>query len=220
MRSSFVFPLSFIVYYFFWVKTNQADIEIKDDYGNTALLWAARQGGTKAVKTLLSAGADLHAQTNSGWQALTQAAYHGKVDTLKVLQIAGAAVDGKDKIGWTASLWAAAQGHVEILSFLKSAGADLAVTGAGGWTPLMVAVAEDRVAAAKYLLRRGVSWRTLTDQGKTCEEIGCERNPAGELCELFGNMRRSVEYEEKRGAGNGKEKEKGTEAGARHGDEL
>ena len=107
-------------------------------------------------------------------------------------------------------MWAAAQGHVEILSFLKSAGADLAVKGAGGWTPLMVSVAEGRTPAAKYLLRRGVSWRTVTDQGKTCEEISCERNPAGELCELFGNMRRSVEYEEKRA-------DKGKPA---HGEEL
>ena len=62
----------------------------------------------------------------------------------------------------------------------------------------MVAVAEDRVDATKYLLRRGVSWRKLTDKGKSCEEIACERNPSGELCELFGNMRRSVEYEESR----------------------
>jgi hypothetical protein len=63
---------------------------------------------------------------------------------------------------------------------------------------VQVAVAEDRLEATKYLLRRGVSWRKLTDKGKSCEEIACERNPAGELCELFGNMRRSVEYEENR----------------------
>ena len=61
-----------------------ADIEAKNNYGNTALILAARYGHDKVVTLLLAGGADIEDKNGSGDTALILAAYNGhdKVVTL------------------------------------------------------------------------------------------------------------------------------------------
>jgi len=124
-----------------------------------------------------------------GANCITYIVIASHTEAVKALQIAGASIDEIDKIGWSAATWAAAQNQLEVLSILKSAGANLDIHGAG-WTPVMVATAEGHIATAKFLLRRGVAWQTKNNQGETCRTIACKRDPEGELCELFTNMKR------------------------------
>ena len=56
-----------------------ADLNARDEYGQTPLMYAASEGDSPAVlDTLLKAGADVNAQTDAGWTALMYAARDAK----------------------------------------------------------------------------------------------------------------------------------------------
>jgi ankyrin repeat protein len=58
------------------VKTlleNRAEVNVQDQFGATALIWAARQGFLHTIKELLKAGANLEAKDMNGNTALTVA---------------------------------------------------------------------------------------------------------------------------------------------------
>ncbi|MCX5925631.1 MAG: ankyrin repeat domain-containing protein [Candidatus Dependentiae bacterium] len=79
---------------------HKADIEAKDDDGNTALLVAA-WNDVEIVKLLLDRTADIEATNNQGETALMIAASEGTVDTVKLLLERGAdlykkSIAGKD----------------------------------------------------------------------------------------------------------------------------
>ena len=55
----------------------------QNDYGDTAIIFAANNGETEIVATLLKHGAQINGGT--GWTPLMQAAYNGHVDTVKYI---------------------------------------------------------------------------------------------------------------------------------------
>ena len=56
-----------------------ADLNARDEYGQTPLMYAASEGDSPAVlDALLKAGADVNAQTDAGWTALMYAARDAK----------------------------------------------------------------------------------------------------------------------------------------------
>ncbi len=62
-----------------------ADINIQNNYSNTALIYAAREGHTETVKELIKAGADINIQSNGDRTALIFAAWEGHTETVKEL---------------------------------------------------------------------------------------------------------------------------------------
>ncbi|MBU4320334.1 MAG: ankyrin repeat domain-containing protein [Nitrospinae bacterium] len=70
-----------------------ADVNEKNDSGNTALMSAALEGHPEAVKFLIEKGADVNAKNNRGWTPLFYAAAFGKTDTAKLLIGKGADID-------------------------------------------------------------------------------------------------------------------------------
>ena len=55
------------------------DIEVRDDIGRTALMYASTMGRAAVVETLLDRGAALEARDNSGWSALMWASGEGPI---------------------------------------------------------------------------------------------------------------------------------------------
>jgi ankyrin repeat protein len=84
-----------------------------------SLISAARDGHTETVKTLLTAGANLH---DSDDGALRVAAFNGHTETVRVLLAAGA--DAHALNDWALSA-ASGFGHTETVSALLGAGADV-----------------------------------------------------------------------------------------------
>ena len=115
------------------------DVNAADEYGWTALYFAAWKGHLDVVEFLVGAGADLAATTNFGDTALHEAAREGDLDVVKFLVGAGASVNAKNNVGSTALYFAAWKGHLEMVQYLVGQGASVRATGINGWTPRDVA---------------------------------------------------------------------------------
>jgi len=100
-----------------------ADVDAKNNYGWTALHYAAAYGHADVVELLLEAGADIKAKNNSGGTALHYAAAYGHADVVELLVSAGANVNAQDKDGWTALFWASFKGYVAVVELLLASGA-------------------------------------------------------------------------------------------------
>ena len=108
------------------IGTGKVDIESKDEYGQTALLWAAQKGHEAVVKQLLEAGAEIESKDEcDGQTALGWAAEKGHEAVVKQLLEAGAEIESKDECDQTALLWAAAKGHEAVVKQLLEAGAEI-----------------------------------------------------------------------------------------------
>jgi len=66
-----------------------ANVNVKDEHGNTALIEAARNGHNDVVRALLAAGADVKAKNDDGKTALMLAAQGGHEDVIRALNEAG-----------------------------------------------------------------------------------------------------------------------------------
>ncbi|MCI0506385.1 MAG: ankyrin repeat domain-containing protein [Gammaproteobacteria bacterium] len=90
----------------------------------TALMNAARNGDTEAVRKMLDLGADADQKTTRGKTALMLAAAGGYTDTVKLLADRGADVNTRDNYDTTAIIAAATAGHPETSATLLAYGAD------------------------------------------------------------------------------------------------
>ncbi len=101
----------------------------------TALMWAANEGNTAAVKVLVEAGATVAARSLSGWTPFLFAARQGHVDTIKALLAAKADINETLPDG-TSALVTAVQGlNYEAAIALLEAGIDPNAD-RQGWTAL------------------------------------------------------------------------------------
>ncbi len=73
-------------------------IDIRDEWGHTALHYAARDGKLDIVELLLSLGAEVEAMDGFGRTALHMAAMWGQIEVVKFLVSKGALVNTKDDI--------------------------------------------------------------------------------------------------------------------------
>lgn len=72
------------------LASSSADVNARDERGNTALMEAARGGHNDAVQALLIAKANLQATNNEGKTALSLAAENGHTQTVQLLRQAEA----------------------------------------------------------------------------------------------------------------------------------
>lgn len=98
-------------------------INVRDEYGDTALIIAARNGRTGIVKELLQvAGVDVNARREHGKTALMHAAKNGKIEMVKdLLRMPGINLDVVDKYGRNALMYAEEDQHDEIAQLIRSA---------------------------------------------------------------------------------------------------
>ncbi len=101
-----------------------ADINRKDFFGKTALMWALeRMNRITQIEALLKAGTDLEAKDNRGKTALMVSASNILGHT-KTLIAAGANIEAKDDNGRTALMWAVRHEQIDSIEALVAAGAD------------------------------------------------------------------------------------------------
>jgi ankyrin repeat protein len=102
-----------------------ANIPESETKGHTALMFAALQGDTDWVKTLLAKGADVNAKDDKGRSALMFAVINMHHDTVKILLKHGANVNAIANDGGTALMLAASCGDPRLVQALLGSGADL-----------------------------------------------------------------------------------------------
>ena len=116
-----------------------------------ALIEAARDGDTDAVKSLLAAGANVNAQDDDGQTALMRAARWGHTDTVRALLDAGANANMQGNSGWTALIHAVQGGHEDAARLLINV--DVNDSDAA----LVAAAADGNNARVRQLIEGGVS---------------------------------------------------------------
>ena len=97
------------------------DVNVRDEYGWTPLLWAAMNGHTDIVRVLLVSGANPNTRNKYGWTPLMWAAGQGYGDIVRSLIASGARLNAQDRNGWTAIMWAWDGKQTEIVAILRSA---------------------------------------------------------------------------------------------------
>jgi ankyrin repeat protein len=102
----------------------KVDLNHKDCYGNTALMYAVCRGHTSIVKQLADAGANPNLKDKHHRTALMYAAHSGRIKEAKILVGAKADMSIRDAEGCTALIHAALQKHEDIVRILATADPD------------------------------------------------------------------------------------------------
>jgi ankyrin repeat protein len=111
------------------LDTESVNLNAKDQYGHTALMWAAFLGDDKVVQMLLSKGANVKAQGGFYGTALQAASLGGQDKVVQMLLSKGvnvnAQIKGLSKSFGTALQVASAAGHDKTVQVLLSKGANV-----------------------------------------------------------------------------------------------
>lgn len=103
---------------------NQAQLELKNKDGMTALNIAVSNQNTNAVLQLIKAGANIDATNTNGYTPLMIAAFKGNLSLIKLLIAAHADINAKTIKGFDAISLAASKGHLNVVEELIKHGAD------------------------------------------------------------------------------------------------
>ena len=142
---------------------NGADVNLKDNEGKSALLWAASNSLPNA-KILVASGAEVNEAADDGMTPFLQASFgvsSGKVpiEMCELLRKNGANINAsltkKSVMGWTALHYAVINGDVELVSYLIQYGANVNKASADGLTPLYLAGLNENQEIIKLLKNAG-----------------------------------------------------------------
>ncbi len=183
------------------------------EWGITALIYAAQNGHLEVCKLLLDKGASVHAKVNKkgedalcskdsecpdnsemeyGATALMYAAYKGRKEVCTLLLDRGAKVDMADEDGWTALMIVAWEGYKEICELLIERGAKVDIANKDGCIPLMLGAWKGHREVCELLIDKGTKIDTVNKNGRTTLMFGaCGGHK--EVCELL--LERGVEID-------------------------
>lgn len=154
--------------------TAGADVNARDDAGNTVLIQAAQTVDAAAVKILLDAKADVNGKASGGTTPLMYLAGLGSDSGYQIMRdliAAGADVNARDDAGNTALFRAAQTSNVTAVKILLDAKAFVNAKVAGGTTPLIYLAEYGRDNASYQimwdLIAYGANVNTSNNMGQT-----------------------------------------------------
>ncbi|HEX3046976.1 MAG TPA: ankyrin repeat domain-containing protein [Bacillota bacterium] len=140
-----------------------ADVNARNNQGDSALAIAANLGYTEIVKLLIRNGAKVNAQDEAGQTALFYAAGAGYSEIVQLFIEHQTDVNAKNKEGETSLHWAAQAGNPDIVRLLIEHGADLeAKTLKDNITPLMYAINFGHYETVKLLIENKANPNAVT----------------------------------------------------------
>ena len=134
------------------IVAKHINLNAEDEYGNTALMCAAKEGRIDIAKDLIAAGANVDAKNKHEETALMYAAQNGYTRIAKDLIAAGADVKCMNRFGDTALTFAVGKEYVEIVKMIV-ANVDLKAKNEA-------LVATTNVEIVKVLIAEGVDLET------------------------------------------------------------
>jgi len=136
-----------------------------DGNGNTALLYAAREGHEAVVQLLVEKGANIEVKDSDSNTALIRAALYGHEAVVRLLVEKGADIETKDSDGNTALIWAALFGQEAVVQLLVEKGADIEAKNSDGNTALLYAAREGYEAVVRLLVEKGADIKAKNSDG-------------------------------------------------------
>ncbi|KAN0137681.1 Ankyrin repeat-containing domain protein [Lactarius tabidus] len=147
-----------------------ANVDMRDNSGNTALHFAVSEGHPDIMRLLLDCDANVNMRDISGNTALHVAASEGHLEVARILLKLGANVNSQNDMGLT-PLQRASQGwrkgQRDIIRLLLDHGANLNTYNKYRNTPLHFAASEGHLEAARFLLELGTDVNSQNDKGLT-----------------------------------------------------
>jgi ankyrin repeat protein len=174
-----------------------ADLNAKDNDGNTVLMAAAFGGNLELVKFLIDKGMDIDAKTpvNSS-TVLMSAAAGGNLELVKFFINKGLDIDVKTSDGITGLMCAVGAGNPELVEFLVDKGLDVNAKTDDGTTVLMVAALGGNLRTVTLLVGKGADINAKNSHGRTALSIAkLAAQFAGQT-----DQEKIVDYLESRGA--------------------
>jgi len=144
-----------------------ADVNVKDDKGQTPLVLASASGHTAIASILLDKRADPNLQSNDGLTALMNASHKNYTDLVRLLVQKGANVNLRTTQGVPALTYAAIGGHPEVIRELLARGAEIDAKTANGITALSAASYNGKHEVAKALLEKKADPNAKTNELQT-----------------------------------------------------
>jgi hypothetical protein len=151
-----------------------ADVDAKNNQGDTALLLAAKAGKIDTARLLIEKGANIEAKDNVGETALIAACTSGHAEIAQLLVEKGAATDTRDDGGATPLMYAGLGGNTAIIDLLLLKGANINAQDDKGETPLMYAASAGSEDAVKLMLRKNANPTAKDHNGQTALEYATQ----------------------------------------------
>jgi ankyrin repeat protein len=146
---------------------NGADVNVTNDFGDSPLVWAEREGHIETIQLLLDHGAKIDVVAdNDGERILHRAVVNDHIEIVKLLLATGIDVDAKNKYGRTALHQAATFDRIAIAQLLLANNADVDAKNKYGMTVLYDAIKEGSVKMVELLLNHGVDINAIVSDEK------------------------------------------------------
>ena len=131
------------------------DVNVVDEYGMSAIHFAAYRGDIEIVSYLLDHGCDVNKVDDYGVNALHLAAYSGHDGMVRYLIERGCAVNSVDKYGWNGIHIGTQEGHLRVVNCLIELGCSVNTRNKYGMTALMAGSLRGNEEIIEYLLESG-----------------------------------------------------------------
>ncbi len=165
-------------------------VDVKDAYGNTALIAAASNGQAEMVELLLARGAEINVSNKEELTALMGAAVKGHYELTHTLIGSGAEVNAMNNDAETALSMAVKYGHYKAAKVLLKGGANPNLPNSlpanvsnSGYTPLMYTATSgvtgqsvDWAAMAQLLIANGANPNLSSRHGDAALNLARSRN--------------------------------------------
>lgn len=150
------------------LKDNQDLASSKDDYGETPLSWAARNGQKEVVEVLLANNVDVNAADNKiGYTPLHCAASKNRKAIVELLLANSADVNARTNEGSASLHFVAFGGYKDIAVLLLDNNAEVNIKNNEGATPLHLAAKSGHKEVADLMLAHKADVNARTNKGTT-----------------------------------------------------
>ena len=143
-----------------YLLNHGADVNIRDNYDNTPLMYCGFVTGCADIaELLLQHGADVNIQNEDGATALMCSCVERFIDIVKLVLRHDADVNIRDNLGMTALMHSCRieNADINIVKLLLKRNADIDVQNNGGETVLIIAIKRGHLDIAELLLQHGAN---------------------------------------------------------------
>ena len=169
---------------------NGADVNFKDEDGNTSLIIASRYGFSEIIKVLILNNADINLRNNNGNSSLNIASLYCHYDIVKVLLLNGADVNIKNNDGYTSLMSLIITSYKDISEIVKVLlfyNADVNIINKYGNTSLILSSQYGNLEAVKILAPIANIYH-VNNLGYSAFTITRNDKIIGELCKYTTKM--------------------------------